>query len=64
MKVKEELFYAHLEDHVYSGENVWEVTLIDSSDSTKDPRRTVSFRQHELNTFQPNGLSGRQVALF
>ena len=29
VKVKQELFYAHLEDYVYSGENACEVTLID-----------------------------------
>ena len=48
----------------HSGEGDWQVRLIDQSDSTEDVRRRESFWQHELDTFQPNGLNEREVALF
>ena len=32
--------------------------------SVDDVRRRESFWQHELDTFQPNGLNEREVALF
>ena len=64
MKVKQESFHVHFANGVHSGEEDWEVTLIDQSESTKDLRKRESFWQHELDTFQPNGLNEREVALF
>ena len=64
MKVKRELFHAHFANGAQSGESDWEVRLIDQSDSTEDLRKRESFSQHELDTFQPNGLNEREVALF
>ena len=57
MKVKQESFHTHFADGVHGGEGDWEVRLIDKSDSTED-------QQHELDTFQPNDLNERKVALF
>ena len=64
MKVKRELFHAHFANGAQSGEGDWEVRLIDQSDSTEDLRKRESFSQHELDTFQPNGLNEREVTLF
>ena len=63
-KFKQESFHAHFADGAHSGEEDWEVGLIDQSDSTEDFRKTESFWQHELDTFQRNGLNEREVALF
>ena len=41
-----------------------EITLIDQTDSVDDLRRRESFWPYELDTFQPNGLNERDVALF
>ena len=34
------------------------------TDSTEDLRKRESLWQHELDTFQPNGLNEHEVALF
>ena len=44
------------------GESDWEVKLIDQGVSVDDLRRRESYCQ--LETFQPNGLNEREVALF
>ena len=62
MKVERESSHAHFADGVHSGKGDCEVRLIDQSDSTEDLRRRESFWQHELDTFQPNGLNEREVA--
>ena len=64
MKVKQQPFHAHFADGVHRGEGDWEVRLSDKSDSTEDVRKRESFCQHELETFQPNGLNEREVTLF
>ena len=46
-----------------SSEN-WEVRLIDQTDNVEELRKRESFWQHELDTFQPNGLNEREVAQF
>ena len=48
----------------HRGAGDWKVRLIDQSDSTEDLRKRESFWQHELDTFQPNGLNERETALF
>ena len=63
IKVKQESFHAHFADGVHS-EGDWEVTLADQSFSTEDLRKRESFWQHELYTFQPNGLNKRKAVLF
>ena len=63
MKVKLELFIAHFVDGVHSDEGDWQLRLIDQSDSTEELGRGESFCQHELHTFQPNGLNEREIAL-
>ena len=63
-KVKQESFHAHFAEDIHSGESDWEVRLIDQSDSTEGLRKREPFWQHELDTFQLNGLNEREVALF
>ena len=48
----------------HNGVDDWEVRLIDQTDDVEDLRKTESFWQHEMDTFQPNGLNEREVALF
>ena len=38
--------------------------LIDQTDNVEDLRKREYFWQHERETFQPNGLNEREVALF
>ena len=57
--VKELSSHAHFEDNKHYGMSDWEITLIDY-----DLRKRDSFCQYELDTFQPNGLNERNVALF
>ena len=38
--------------------------LIDQTDNVEDLRKRESFWQHGPETFQPNGLNEREVALF
>ena len=64
MKVKQDSFHAYFVDGVHSGEGDWEVRLTDQSHSTEDFRKTESFWQHQLDTFQPNELNEHEVALF
>ena len=63
-KVKQELFHAHFTEGLHQGESDWEVRLIDQGFSVDDVRRRESYWQHELDTFQPNGLNEREVPLF
>ena len=42
----------------------WEVRLIDHGVSVDDVRQREFYWQHKLDTFQPNGLNEREVALF
>ena len=62
--VKKASFHAHFENEKHHGMRDWKITLIDQTESVDDLRRRESFRQYELDTFQPNGLNGRDVALF
>ena len=63
-KVKRESFNAHYAKVNHNGEDDWEVSLIDQTDNLEDLRKRESFWQHELNTFQPNGLNEREMAPF
>ena len=62
--VKQASVHAHFEDDKHHGISDWEITLIDQTESVDDLRRRESFWQYELDTFQPNGLNERDVALF
>ena len=64
MKVKWESFHANFTDGVENSEGDSEERLVNQSDSTEDIKNTESFWQHELGTFQPNGLSECEVDLF
>ena len=57
-------FNAHFAEVNHYGEDDWEVRLIDQTDNVEELRKRKSFRQHELDTFQPNGLNEREVTLF
>ena len=57
IKVKQESFHTYFADGIHSGKGDWEVRLIDQSFSTEDLRKRESFWQHELDIFQPNGLT-------
>ena len=61
--VKQASFHAHFENDKH-GMSDWEITLIDQTESVSDLRRRESFWQYELDTFQPNELNERDLALF
>ena len=63
-KVRQESFNAPFSEVKHNGVDDWEVRLIDQTDDVEDLRKTESFWQHEMDTFQPNGLNEREVALF
>ena len=63
-KVKQESFYAHFVEGLSQRESDWKVRLTDQGVSVDDNRQRESYWQHELDTFQPNGLNKREVALF
>ena len=63
-KMKQKSFNAHFTEANHNDEDNWEVKLIDQTDNVEDLRKRESFWQHELETFQPNGLNEREVALF
>ena len=69
-KVKQESFHAHFAEGLHQGESDWEVRLIDQGVSVVDQGVSVddvrwreSYWQHELDTFQPNGLNEREPFL-
>ena len=57
-------FYIHFEDDKHHGKSYREIALIDQTDSVDNLRRKESFWRYKLDTFQPNGLNERDVALF
>ena len=63
-KVKQESSHAHFAESFHQGESDWEVWLIDQRVSVDDVRQREPYGQHERDTFQPNGLNEREVALF
>ena len=63
-KVKQESFNAHFAEVNHGGEDDWEVRLTDLANNVEERRKRKSFWQHELDTFQPNGLNAGEVALF
>ena len=63
-KVKQESFNAHFAEFNHNVEDDWKVRLIEQTDNVEDLRKRESFWQHELDTFQPNGLNEREVTLF
>ena len=63
-KVRQESFNAQFSEVKHNGVDDWEVRLIDQTDDVEDLRKTESFWQHEMDTFQPNVLNEREVALF
>ena len=60
-KVKQESFHAHFTEGLHQGESNWEVRLIDQGVSVDDVRRREFYWQHELDTYQPNGLNEREA---
>ena len=62
--IVQESFHAHFTDGLHQGESDSEVRLIDQGVSVDDVRLRESYWQHELDTFQPNGLNEREVLLF
>ena len=62
--IKQASFHAHFEDDKGHSMSDWEITLIDQTESVGDLRRRESFWQYEIDTFQPNGLNERDMALF
>ena len=63
-KVKQESFNAHFAEVNHNGKDDWEVRLFDQTNNVEEHRKRESFWKHELDTFQPNGLNEREVALF
>ena len=62
--MKQESFNARFAEANHIGEGDWKVRLVDQTDNVEDLKKRESFWQHELETFQPNGLNEREVALF
>ena len=62
--MKQESFNAHFADANHNEEEDWELCLIDQTDNVEDLRKWEYFWQHELETFQSNGLNEHEVALF
>ena len=62
--MKQESFNAYFADANHNGEEDWELCLIDQTDHVEDLRKWEYFWQHELETFQSNGLNEHEVALF
>ena len=44
-------FNAHITEVNHSGEDDWEVRLIDQTDNIEELRKRKCFWQHELDTF-------------
>ena len=63
-KVKQESFHAHFTESLHQWESDGKVRLIDQGFSVDDVRRRESYWQHEVDTFQPNGLNEHEVPLF
>ena len=63
-KVKQESYNAHLAEANDNGENDWEVRLTDHTDNVEELKKRRSFCQHGFDTFQPNSLNERGIALF
>ena len=61
---KQASFYVDVRNYRHHGRSDREVTLIDQKDSADALRRRKSFWQHELDTYQLNGLNESDVALF
>ena len=62
--VKQESFHVYFAEGFHQGEGVWEVRLIDQGVSVDDIRWRELYLQHELETFQSNGVNECEVALF
>ena len=62
--MKQESFHANFGEGLHQGESDREVRLIDERVSVDDVRQRESYWHYELDTFQPNGLNEREVALF
>ena len=61
---KQESFNTHFAGVNHNGADDQEVRLIDQTDNVEDLKKRESFWQHDLDTFQPNGLNKQEVALF
>ena len=60
--MNQESFNTHFAE--VNDEGDWEVRLIDQTDNVEQLRKRDPFWQHELDTFQPNGLNEHEVAPF
>ena len=58
-KVKQESFNAHFAGVNHSVEDDWEVRLIEQADNVEEHRKKEYFWQHEVDSFQSNGLNER-----
>jgi len=56
-------FHHHFHQSGHNETKDWSFTLIDQADNINTLRHKESFWQHKLNTFFPNGLNERDVAL-
>ena len=61
--IKQVSFHAHFEGDKH-GMSDWEIILINQTEDVDNRKRRESLWQYELDTFQPNGLNERDVALF
>ena len=62
-KVLQKDFHEHFNCNNHNGMDDWCFTLIDHAEDTLSVRRKESFWQYKLNTFKPEGLNTRDVAI-
>ena len=63
-KLNKSHFHAYFEEDLHQREGDWEIRLIHQVVSVDDLRQRESYWQHELDTFQTNELTEREVTLF
>ena len=56
-KVKQESFNAQFAEVNHNGEDFWGARLIDQTNNVKELRIRESSWQHEVDTFQSNGVN-------
>ena len=56
-------FHSHFNEEGHNGRKDWAFQIIEKVDDLKLLRKRESFWQHKLNTFEPEGLNVREVAI-
>ena len=62
-KVPQASFHKHFRQRGHRGKEDWEFILIDEGADEISLRKKESFWQHKLNSFKPEGLNKKFVAI-